>query len=138
MADKRRAERTQCKRGHEHARDHETLSADLPSSVRACSAHDWRQKYGSKQGRVRTADPQKEKYMTTYVQVKPPGYDRAIVVRTEESRQRASKRAILKTPNFTERFTAQEIANEKHLSRSKPYPNKGRNEAERRLRRMYR
>jgi hypothetical protein len=77
--------------------------------------------------------------MTTYVQVKPPGYERAIVVRTEESRQRASKRAILKTPNFTERFTAQEIANEKHLSRSKPYPNKGRNEiAERRLRRMYR
>jgi hypothetical protein len=76
--------------------------------------------------------------MTTYVQVKPPGYDRAIVVRTEESRQLASKRAVLKTPNFIVKRTAQDVADEKHLSRSKPYPNKGRNEAARRLRQMSR
>jgi hypothetical protein len=70
--------------------------------------------------------------MTTYVQIKPPGYDRAIVVRTEESRQRASKRAVLRTPNFIVKQSAQDVADEKHLSRSKPYPNKGRKEAERR------
>jgi hypothetical protein len=76
--------------------------------------------------------------MTTYVQVKPPGYDRAIVVRTEESRQRASMRAVQRAKTFPIRFTAQDVADEKHLSRSKPYPNKGRNEAARRLRQMSR
>jgi hypothetical protein len=77
-----------------------------------------------------------ETFMTTYVQIRPPGYGHSIVVRTEESRQRASKRAVLKTPNFIVKHTAQDIADEKHLSRSKPYPKKGRNEAARRLRRM--
>jgi hypothetical protein len=74
--------------------------------------------------------------MTTYVQIRPPGYDHSIVVRTEESRRRASLRAVHKASSFPVRFTAQEIADEKHLSRSKPYPKKGRNEAARRLRRM--
>jgi hypothetical protein len=76
--------------------------------------------------------------MTTYVQIRPPGYDHSIVVRTEESRQRASRRAVLKSPNFIAKMTAQDVADEKHLSRSKPYPNKGRNEAARRLRQMSR
>jgi hypothetical protein len=71
--------------------------------------------------------------MTTYVQIKPPGYDHSIVVRTEESRQRAAKRAVLRTPNFTVRMTAQEAADEAHLSRSKAYMEIGKRERERRL-----
>lgn len=76
--------------------------------------------------------------MTTYVTKRPPGYAKSIVMRTEESRQRASKRAILRTPDFVPRTTAQEVADEKKLSRSKEYPRKGANEVSRRLRKMQR
>jgi hypothetical protein len=71
--------------------------------------------------------------MTTYVQIRPPGYDHSIVVRTEESRQRASRRAVLKSPNFIAKMTAQEAADEKHLSRSKAYMDIGKRERDRRL-----
>lgn len=80
--------------------------------------------------------------MTTYISIKPPGYTRSIVVRTEESRQRASRRAVLRTPTFNPLLgqprSAQDVADETHLSRSKQYPNKGSREAERRVRRMNR
>lgn len=71
--------------------------------------------------------------MTTYVEIKPPGYERSIVVRTEESRQRAAKRAVLRSPNFIAKMTAQEAADEAHLSRSKAYMDIGKRERERRL-----
>lgn len=78
--------------------------------------------------------------MATYITKRPVGLTRDIVVRTEESRQRASRRAVLKTPTFDPRRgpirTAQEVADETHLSRSKPYFEKGKREAERRVRQM--
>jgi hypothetical protein len=77
--------------------------------------------------------------MTTYVTKKPPGYTRSIVVRTEESRQRAANRAVLRVPSFNplkDVRSAQNVADEKKLSRSKEYPNKGRKEAARRRARI--
>jgi hypothetical protein len=75
--------------------------------------------------------------MTTYVTKKLPGYTRSIVVRTEESRQRAAKRAVLRTPEIsTLARSAQDVADETHLSRSKAYPRKGKREAARRVRQM--
>jgi hypothetical protein len=75
----------------------------------------------------------------TYTTKKLPGYVRQIVVRTEESRQRAALRAVHRAPSFNALkgtpVSAQDIADEKHLSRSKEYPNKGRAEAERRCER---
>lgn len=75
--------------------------------------------------------------MSTYITTRPVGLTRDIVVRTEASRQRASRRAVLKTPTFSPLNgpvrSAQEVADEKHLSRSKPYPNKGSGEAGRRF-----
>jgi hypothetical protein len=77
-----------------------------------------------------------EKNMTTYVTKKPAGYTRSIVVRTEESRQRAAHRAVLRTPSFIPRMSAQDAADEQKLSRSKEYPNKGNGERARRVRQM--
>jgi hypothetical protein len=74
--------------------------------------------------------------MTTYVGIRHIGQKQTTVVRTEESRRRASHRAVLRTPDFVPKFSAQEVADEKNLSRSKPYPNKGRREAARRVEQM--
>lgn len=75
--------------------------------------------------------------MSTYITKRPVGLTRDIVVRTEESRQRASRRAVLKTPTFDPMKgpprSAQEVADETHLSRSKQYFEKGKGEAERRF-----
>jgi hypothetical protein len=80
--------------------------------------------------------------MSTYITKRPVGLTRDIVVRTEESRQRASHRAMLKTPTFDPKKgpvrSAQDVADETHLSRSKPYFEKGKREAERRVRQMNR
>lgn len=74
--------------------------------------------------------------MTTYTTKRPQGLTRDIVVRTEESRQRAANRAVLRSPSRPLVYDPQDIAREKFLSRSKPYPNKGKREQARRLAKM--
>lgn len=54
------------------------------------------------------------------------------VIRTEHSRQMKDRRDVLKADTTRYTRTAQEVADERHLSRSKEYPNKGRKESERR------
>lgn len=71
--------------------------------------------------------------MSTYITHRPQGMVRSVVIRTELSQQRASKRAILREPARPYTISPQDVADEKHLSRSKPYPNKGLAEAGRRL-----
>lgn len=56
--------------------------------------------------------------------------------RTSQSMSLESRRVIKETDTTKYKYSAQEIADEKHLSRSKPYPNKGAQEAARRLARM--
>lgn len=61
------------------------------------------------------------------------------LVRTASSMELASRRAVLKTPTFNPLLPlrpAHDVADEKWLSRSRPYSNKGRNEATRRVLRM--
>ncbi len=55
------------------------------------------------------------------------------VIRTAKSMELAERRAVLQADTTKYRFEAQEKTDEKWLSRSKPYPNKGRQEAARRL-----
>lgn len=80
--------------------------------------------------------------MPTYITKRPVGLTRDIVVRTDESRQRASRRAVLRTPTFDPLKgpvrSAQDVADEMHLSRSKPYFEKGKREAARRFEREQR
>jgi hypothetical protein len=56
--------------------------------------------------------------------------------RTAFSVLRGELRKVWRTDTTKYKFTAQEKADEKWLSRSRPYPNKGVNEAKRRLLKM--